>query len=47
MFRTFTVSGHFLLWMGIAFATIGYRYYRERDVHAYRQAGGAARATAG
>ena len=47
MFRTFTAGGHLLLWMGIAFATVGYRYYRERDVHAYPQAGGAARATAG
>ena len=47
MFRTFTAGGHFLLWMGIAFATIGYRYYRERDVHAYPQAGGTARATTG
>ncbi len=35
MFRTFTAGGHFLLWMGIAFATIGYRLYRYRDVHAY------------
>ena len=47
MFRTFTAVGHFLLWMGIAFATIGYRSYRERDVHAYRQGSGAAQATAG
>ena len=46
MFRTFTAVGHFLLWMGIAFATIGYRSYRERDVHAYRQGSGAAQATA-
>ena len=37
MFRTFTAAGHFLLWMGIAFATVGYRLYRERDVHAYPQ----------
>ena len=42
----FTAVGHFLLWMGIAFATIGYRSYRERDVHAYRQGSGAAQATA-
>jgi hypothetical protein len=35
MFRTFTAAGHFLLWMGMAFATVGYRLYRERDVHAY------------
>ncbi len=47
MFRTFTAGGHLILWMGIAFATIGYRYYRERDVHAYPQAGGPAHATAG
>ena len=47
MFRTFTAFGHFLLWMGIAFATVGYRYYRERDVHAHPQAGGAAHAAAG
>ena len=47
MFRTFTAGGHFLLWIGIAFATIGYRYYRERDVHAYPQAPGSARATSG
>lgn len=47
MFRTFTAFGHFLLWMGIAFATIGYRRYRERDVHAHPQAGGAAHAAAG
>ena len=47
MFRTFTAGGHFLLWMGIAFATIGYRYYREHDVHAYPHAGGTARATTG
>lgn len=37
MFRTFTAAGHFLLWMGIAFATVGYRLYRERNVHAYPQ----------
>ncbi len=47
MFRTFTAGGHFLLWMGIAFATIGYRYYRERDIHAFPQAGGPARAATG
>ena len=35
MFRTFTAAGHFLLWMGIAFASVGYKIYRERDVHAY------------
>ena len=35
MFRTFTATGHFLLWMGLAFATVGYRLYRERDIHAY------------
>ena len=42
MFRTFTAAGHFLLWMGIAFATVGYRMYRERDVHAHRRASAAA-----
>ena len=47
MFRTFTAFGHFLLWMGIAFATVGYRSYRERGVHAYPQSSGAASATAG
>ena len=47
MFRTITAGGHFLLWMGIAFATIGYRYYRERDIHAHPQAGGTAPAAAG
>lgn len=46
MFRTFTAGGHFLLWMGIAFATVGYRIYRERDIHAYPQAPGATPATA-
>ena len=47
MFRTFTAAGHFLLWMGIAFATVGYRMYRERDVHAYPHSPGAASATTG
>ena len=47
MFRTFTAGGHFLLWMGIAFATVGYRLYRERDVHAYPQSPGAAPAATG
>ena len=42
MFRTFTAAGHFLLWMGIAFATVGYRLYRERDVHAYPQSAASA-----
>ena len=42
MFRTFTAAGHFLLWMGIAFATVGYRRYRERDVHAYPQSAASA-----
>ena len=37
MFRTFTAGGHFLLWMGIAFATVGYKIYRERNIHAYPQ----------
>lgn len=43
MFRTFTAGGHFLLWMGLAFATVGYRIYRERDIHAYPQSPLAAR----
>ena len=42
MFRTFTAAGHFLLWMGIAFATVGYRMYRERAAHAYPQSSAAA-----
>ncbi len=37
LFRTFTAFGHFLLWMGVAFFTVGYRRYRERDIHAYPQ----------
>ena len=37
MFRTFTALGHFLLWMGIAFATVGYKVYRARGIHAYPQ----------
>ena len=47
MFRTFTAAGHFLLWMGIAFATVGYRRYRERDVHAYHHSSGATSAATG
>ncbi len=47
MFRTFTAAGHFLLWMGIAFATVGYRYYRDRDIHAYPHPPNAARAATG
>jgi hypothetical protein len=35
MFRGFTATGHFLLWIAIAFATVGYRFYRDRDVHAF------------
>ena len=42
MFRTFTAAGHFLLWMGIAYASVGYRLYRERDVHAYPESSAAA-----
>ena len=42
MFRTFTAVGHFLLWMGIAFATVGYRLYREHNVHAYPHTSAAA-----
>ena len=47
MFRTFTAAGHFLLWMGIAFATVGYRMYRERNAHAYPNTTGPAPATTG
>ena len=46
-FRTFTAGGHFLLWMGIAFATVGYRHYLERDTHAYPHTPGAAPAATG
>ncbi len=46
MFRTFTAAGHLLLWLGIAFATVGYRLYRERDVHAYPHTPGASPASA-
>ncbi len=35
MFRSITAAGHFLLWMGIAFATVGFLRYRERGIHAY------------
>ena len=35
LFRSFTAAGHLLLWMGIALATVGYRMYRERDIHAF------------
>ena len=44
MFRTFTAFGHFLLWMGIALATVGCLRYRQRGIHAYPQT--PARATA-
>ena len=37
MFRSFTAIGHLLLWMGIALASVGYRAYRERGIHAYPQ----------
>ena len=40
MFRTFTAGGHFLLWMGIAFGTVGYTLYRRSGVHAYRTPAG-------
>ena len=36
MFRAFTASGHFLLWMGIALGTTGYLVYRSKGIHAYR-----------
>ena len=35
LFRSFTAAGHFLLWIGIALATVGYRTYRERGIHAF------------
>ena len=35
LFRSFTAAGHFLLWIGIALATVGYRRYRERGIHAF------------
>ena len=47
MFRTFTAAGHLLLWVGIAFATVGYRYYRDRGVHAYPHPTGSAPAATG
>ena len=47
MFRTFTAAGHLLLWMGIAFATVGYRVYRDRNVHAYPHSSGTAPAATG
>ena len=34
MFRTFTIIGHFLLWMGIPFGVVGYIKYKERGVNA-------------
>lgn len=40
MFRTFTAGGHFLLWMGIAFGTVGYALYRRNGVHAYPTSAG-------
>lgn len=34
MFRTFTVIGHFLLWMGVSFGVVGYLKYQERGIRA-------------
>jgi hypothetical protein len=34
MFRTFTVIGHFLLWMGISLGVVGYIKYKERGIKA-------------
>ncbi len=34
LFRTFTVIGHFLLWMGIALGVTGYIRYKERGIQA-------------
>ena len=34
MFRTFTIIGHFLLWMGISFGVVGYVKYKERGIKA-------------
>ena len=34
MFRTFTIIGHFLLWMVIAVGVVGYLKYNERGVKA-------------
>lgn len=43
LFRSFTAVGHLLLWMGIALATVGYRMYRERDIHAFPNSAAATR----
>ncbi|CAI8049267.1 hypothetical protein GBAR_LOCUS27111 [Geodia barretti] len=37
----FTAVGHLLLWMGIALATVGYRRYQERNIHAFRNSAAA------
>ena len=34
MFRTSTIIGHFLLWMGISFGVVGYIRYKERGIRA-------------
>ena len=34
MFRTFTIIGHFLLWMGISLGVVGYITYKERGIKA-------------
>jgi hypothetical protein len=35
MFRTFTIIGHFLLWMGISLGVVGYIRYKERAIKAH------------
>jgi hypothetical protein len=42
LFRTFTITGFFLLWMGIALGVAGYIRYRERGISAYSDSSGAA-----
>ena len=47
MFRTFTIVGHFLLWMGISLGVVGYLRYKERGIRADgNSAGGVAEPTA-
>jgi hypothetical protein len=40
MFRSITIIGHFLLWMGIALGVAGYLKYRERGIKAVPSATG-------
>jgi predicted cobalt transporter CbtA len=35
MFRSFTIIGHFLLWMGISLGVVGYMRYKERAIEAH------------